>query len=249
MMGEGMEQSRGCTPEQLRSRVSAPAATLIGPGGVTLAIADGSIVGRDPASCDVAVLHASVSVLHARLSRLGDRWSILDLGSRNGTEVDGAPARPRAWLEPGARVRLGEVVFVFWSAPVEAASMRIRVAATGQAFELIRREDGGLARGAGRAIVLTGLEHRLLHLLAISRHAADDPELAYVPSAVIAELMGFRSIDADTDNVRELVHRVRRKLTAAGLGDPVKSRRGVGYRLHGELMLQPARVRSDAAAA
>ena len=113
----------------------------------------------------------------------------------------------------------------------------------------MRREDGGLARGAGRTVVLTALEHRLLHLLAISRHAADDPELAYVPSAAIAELMGFASIEADGDNVRELVHRIRRKLVAAGIGDPVKSRRGVGYRLHGDLMLQPARVRTDAAAA
>lgn len=245
------------TAEQLRSRVVAPAATLIGPCGAVLAVADGSIIGRDPAHCDVAVLHASVSVLHARLSRIGEAWTILDLGSRNGTDVDGVPAVPRAALAAGARVRIGEVVFLFWPAPVERrrrrarrstqpllepAALRVQVATTGQVIELVRRDDGGLVRGPGRAVTLTGLEFRLLQLLAVRRHAATDPELAYAPSTEIAESLGFRSIDADTDNVRELVHRVRRKLVAAGIGDPVKSRRGVGYRLHGDLLTPTVRL-------
>lgn len=227
------------TEEQLRSRVVAPVATLVGPCGTALAVADGSIVGRDPDSCDIAVLDASVSVVHARLSRIGGQWSILDLGSRNGTAVDGVAAAPRAPLAPGARVRIGGVVFVFWPAPVAA---RLQVATSGQVIELVPREDGGLVRGPARAVVLTGLELRLLQLLVGRRQGTVDPELAYVPSAEIADSLGFRSIDADTDNVRELVHRVRRKLVAAGVGDPIKSKRGIGYRLHGELVGQPARL-------
>ena len=225
------------TPEQLLSRVAEPEAALVGPCGTALDIADGTIIGRDADDCDAAVLHASVSVVHARVSRIGGEWSILDLGSRNGTEVDGVPAAPRAPLTPGARVRIGEVVFLFWPAP---AALCIQLAATGQVIELVRRDDGGIVRAGGRTVTLTGFELRLLQLLAVRRHGAVDAELAYAPSAAIAESVGFRSIDADTDNVRELVHRVRRKLINAGLGDPVKSRRGVGYRLHGELV--PARV-------
>jgi hypothetical protein len=226
-----MEQE--VTPEQLLSRVREPEAVLVGPCGTALEIADGSIVGRDPDSCDAAVLHASVSVVHARLSRLGGEWSILDLGSRNGTEVDGVRAAPRAPLVPGARVRIGEIVFLFWPAP---AALRIQFATSGQTAELVRRDDGGIVRAGGRTVTLTGFELRLLQLLAVRRHGVVDPELAYAPSAAIAESVGFRSIDADTDNVRELVHRLRRKLINAGIGDPVKSRRGVGYRLHGQLV-------------
>jgi hypothetical protein len=228
-----MEQE--VTPEQLLSRVGDPAAYLIAPCGTVLPIADGSIIGRDPMTCDVAVLHASVSVVHARLSRLGGAWSILDLGSRNGTDVDGAPARPRLPLAAGARVRLGAVVFVF-------SALRLQLATTGQVVELVPRDDGGLVRAAGRTVALTGLEHRLLQMLALRRDRAADPELAYVPTMEIAGTLGFDSIDADTDNVRELVHRVRRKLIAAGVGDPVKSRRGVGYRLHGDLVTAPLRL-------
>lgn len=229
-----MEQE--VTPEQLLSRVREAEAVLVGPCGTALAIADGSVVGRDPDRCDAAVLHASVSVAHARLSRVGGDWSILDLGSRNGTAVDGVAAAPRAALAPGARVRIGEVDFLFWPAP---APLRIQLATTGRVIELVRREDGGVVRAGGRAVTLTGFELRLLQLLAVRRHGAADPELAYAPSVAIAESLGFRSIDADTDNVRELVHRVRRKLMHAGFGDPVKSRRGVGYRLHGDLVTAP----------
>jgi hypothetical protein len=38
---------------------------------------------------------------------------------------------------------------------------------------------------------------------------------------------------ADSDNVRELVRRVRRKLSTAGLDDLIGSRQGIGYRLNG----------------
>jgi hypothetical protein len=222
-----MEQE--VTPEQLSSRVELPETYLISPCGTLLPVSDGTIVGRDPGSCDVAVRHASVSVVHARLSRIGGAWTVLDLGSRNGTDVDGAPARPRVAVAAGARIRIGDVVFVF-------SGLRIRAAATGRVFELVPREDGGLVRDGGQVVLLTALEHRLLQMLALRRDRATDPELAYVPSQAIAESMGFQSIDADTDNVRELVHRVRRKLRAAGLGDPIKSRRGVGYRLDGDLV-------------
>ena len=234
----GMEHDRRAdiTAEQLRSRVTDSEAVLVGPGGM-VAVADGSIVGRDAASCDVAVLHASVSVVHARLSRLGGAWTILDLGSRNGTAVDGVPAAPRAPLAAGAQVRLGEVTFLFWPGAV-----RVQLAASGAVVEVVLRDEGGVVRGGERAIALTGRELRLLALLVVRRALAADPELAYAPSPELAECLGFRSIDADGDNVRELVHRVRRKLIAAGLGDPVKSKRGVGYRLHGDLIVAPVRL-------
>jgi len=39
---------------------------------------------------------------------------------------------------------------------------------------------------------------------------------------------------ADSENVRELVHRVRRKLASVAADDLIESKRGVGYRLAGE---------------
>ena len=47
----------------------------------------------------------------------------------------------------------------------------------------------------------------------------------------IADALSFRSVQADSENVRELVHRVRRKLASVSADDLIESKRGVGYRL------------------
>ena len=41
-------------------------------------------------------------------------------------------------------------------------------------------------------------------------------------------------MQADSENVRELVHRVRRKLASVVGDDLIESKRGIGYRLAGE---------------
>jgi hypothetical protein len=49
---------------------------------------DGITVGR-AGDCDVGFLHPSVSKLHARFDSEGSRLTLTDLGSRNGTKVNG----------------------------------------------------------------------------------------------------------------------------------------------------------------
>ena len=44
-------------------------AVLVGPGGTTIAVAEGVRIGRDRAACEVAVVHASVSAVHAGQAR------------------------------------------------------------------------------------------------------------------------------------------------------------------------------------
>jgi hypothetical protein len=62
-------------------------------------------VGRDP-DCDLVIDHASVSRQHAELYRVGDRWHLRDLGSKNGSFVDGIaisdhPLPEHCWLRLG----------------------------------------------------------------------------------------------------------------------------------------------------
>lgn len=62
-------------------------------------------VGRDP-SCDLAIDHPSVSRNHAELYHNGESWHLRDLGSKNGTFVDGIavsdhPVRGACWLRFG----------------------------------------------------------------------------------------------------------------------------------------------------
>jgi hypothetical protein len=63
------------------------------------------LIGRDP-GCDLVVDDARVSRRHARLEPVASGWRLVDLGSKNGTQIDGLPPddRPvadRAWMSLG----------------------------------------------------------------------------------------------------------------------------------------------------
>ena len=61
--------------------------------------------------CELVVSHATVSRRHARLTRSGEGLQVEDLGSTNGTFVDGkaAVAGARVPLQIGGRLRVGDV--------------------------------------------------------------------------------------------------------------------------------------------
>jgi pSer/pThr/pTyr-binding forkhead associated (FHA) protein len=70
-----------------------------------------AVVGRDP-DCDVSLASRSVSRRHALVERTPNGWIVRDLGSANGTSVDGARVK-EAPLAKGTAVRFGEVDAVF----------------------------------------------------------------------------------------------------------------------------------------
>jgi hypothetical protein len=225
MNGRGMD----LTPEQLQSRVLRADAVLVGPGGATVAVADGVRIGRDRDACEVAVLHASVSAVHARIERDAIGWRVVDLGSRNGTLVDGAAAAPAAYLRPGAQLWLGDVVLGFAHRSRSPRVVTIE-SDDGRRFEL---SSGDAAiRGDGGAIALAPRELELVIAL-VARRCTLAPDQAYVRGADLAPTLGFHSIEADDENVRELVLRVRKKLRAIGGDKLIETRRSAGYRLGG----------------
>ena len=57
---------------------------------------------------DVVIDHPTVSRNHLQVRRNGDRFLIEDLGSTNGTFIDGAQVR-EAYLKPGALLEMGDV--------------------------------------------------------------------------------------------------------------------------------------------
>jgi adenylate cyclase len=71
---------------------------------------EGLVIGRD-FECDGVLLHSTVSRRHARLILLDNVLQIEDLGSTNGTAVDGAvvaAGAPRP-LQAGAKLRIGDI--------------------------------------------------------------------------------------------------------------------------------------------
>ena len=70
------------------------------------------VIGRD-ATANVVISEQAVSRHHARISFDGHGWTLSDLGSRNGTMVDGAFIRNDVELEDSQEVRIGDVLFKF----------------------------------------------------------------------------------------------------------------------------------------
>ena len=71
-------------------------------------------IGRRP-DLELPLPYPAISGLHARLVRVDARWQIEDLGSTNGTRVDGERLVPRQQrpLAPGAQIALGQITLVF----------------------------------------------------------------------------------------------------------------------------------------
>ncbi|MFL5355409.1 sigma 54-interacting transcriptional regulator [Archangium sp.] len=78
-------------------------------------------IGKAPDN-DMVLDHPTVSRNHLRVRRQGDRFLVEDMGSTNGTFLDGAQVR-EAYLRPGALIEVGDVRLRFSPqvAPVEIA--------------------------------------------------------------------------------------------------------------------------------
>src|SRR5262244_1281726 len=81
-------------------------------GDAVVSMTDGPLLIGRQAGATLKIVHASVSRRHAVIEQEGDKFVIADLGSRNGTFVNGIPIKRRE-LQHGDRVGIGELQFVF----------------------------------------------------------------------------------------------------------------------------------------
>ena len=78
--------------------------------GLSFGVAEPVVLGR-ALDCDIAVVSPHVSRQHARLAIENDQLFVEDLGSSNGTMVNGKPVHTRQALYHEDELRLHEVVF------------------------------------------------------------------------------------------------------------------------------------------
>ncbi len=62
---------------------------------------------------DVVLRDPRVSAVHALVERVGPHWCLRDLGSRNGTELNGERLQAERALQPGDEIRMGNSRLVF----------------------------------------------------------------------------------------------------------------------------------------
>jgi diguanylate cyclase (GGDEF)-like protein len=101
---------RKAVEQELRRSVAPSLVVVLGPDMGSRVVLDRSVeMGRDPA-CDLPLHDDNVSWRHARVEDRGSgEWAVVDLGSTNGTLVDGKPCGGTP-LTPGGRVFLGKTV-------------------------------------------------------------------------------------------------------------------------------------------
>ena len=85
--------------------VVAPAAST----GTRFVLEPETTIGR-AAGCGVVLDDARVSKVHARVFTSGEAWYVEDLGSTNGTLVDGEPLDAMRPLMVGMRIQVGDFV-------------------------------------------------------------------------------------------------------------------------------------------
>jgi len=95
----------GTADENGAGRVPAPLA--FPPGSGTR-----FVIGRT-GECDLCLADLSVSRRHAELIRVQDGWLLTDLGSHNGTRLNGWLVREPVPVRAGDRVEFGAAMFVF----------------------------------------------------------------------------------------------------------------------------------------
>ena len=248
----------GLIRDHIRGRQAAgrTGAWLVDGFGVAHALAERTTVGRGD-DCGVMVLAASVSREHAELKRVEDRWHVRDLGSRNGTLVDGTRSQGRVALRTPAVIKFGDVAMWFVSdvpaittvdashatASGEDAIARFRIDVGATQVCVVGRADpttGGalLARPAGATgwveQALPPLEFHLLRTLCTRACAESDlPSTARgcVATKQLARELPFQSRYANDENVRQVVRRLRIALDVAGADGLLAVVPGRGYYL------------------
>ena len=206
---------------------------------------------------ELVLLAASVSREHAELKVSDDKWSIRDLGSRNGTFVDGARSQGRVPLSPRSKLKIGEVLLWFLAEvahePAPAPSL-----ATGSAagalvrFTLVREVGelclvGGSDAGTGGALLhrasatagwaeksLAPLEFQLLRTLctrAVDEASSPAAVRGCVATKQLARDLPWQSKYANEENVRQVVRRLREGLASVGAEGILAVAPGRGYYL------------------
>jgi ABC-type multidrug transport system ATPase subunit len=76
-------------------------------GAERIEVGEGGVIGREEGKVQFVLDHPHVSRRHARLTVDGDRVSLQDLNSANGTHVNGQRVHKRVELRPGDQIDIG----------------------------------------------------------------------------------------------------------------------------------------------
>jgi hypothetical protein len=248
----------GLIADHVRSTVDTTeaAAWVVDSFGAAHAIATKTSIGRNHEG-ELVLLASSVSREHAELRKTDAGWVIRDLGSRNGTFVDGVRAQGRQPLGGRCLLKVGDVALWFLAEvmhePLTPPSMATASAGGGLVRYQLAPEQvelcvvgtadaaagGALLSRSGQAETwiergLAPLEYQLLRALcARATEEANSPSLVRgcVQTRQLARDLPFQSKYANEENVRQVVRRLRGVLAELGVEGILAVAPGRGYYL------------------
>ena len=113
------------------------------------------IIGRDE-NADLTITSQAVSRRHARLIREEDGYVLEDLGSSNGTFINGQKISGRRALKSGDQIRLGRVVTLIYEAPKSEVSKTSIESGLPEPARTVVREAPGVPLGAMQTMIGEG---------------------------------------------------------------------------------------------
>lgn len=175
-------------------------------------------VGR-AVECDVVVASKSISREHARLYRQGRRWFVEDIGSTNGTFLNGERVIAASDLRDGDCLKVGEVEFIFHDPDTTTRENPVP--------DLEVDTAAGVVRVDRRAVTLSPKEYLLVAYLYERRGqvcSKDDIGHAVWPEYEAGGIFDYQ--------IENLVRRLRTRIET----DPANPQllftvRGLGYKL------------------
>jgi pSer/pThr/pTyr-binding forkhead associated (FHA) protein/ABC-type multidrug transport system ATPase subunit len=114
------------------------------------------VIGRSP-QCDIVLDGSAVSRMHARVQQIGDDFGLEDLGSLNGTYLNGARVTSLVRVAEGDVIEIGGFALTFRDGelkPYKSQGMRLDV--TGLTRSLARKRGSGLLLDDVSLTVLPG---------------------------------------------------------------------------------------------
>jgi pSer/pThr/pTyr-binding forkhead associated (FHA) protein len=105
-------RGRGTAKRRSASLVLVEPAESALPIGTTFGLNGQTVVGRHP-DCDLIIQEPYMSSEHAQLTPANGRWQLQDLGSTNGTFLNGRQVVQAESVEPGDLIQFGRVKLEF----------------------------------------------------------------------------------------------------------------------------------------
>lgn len=116
---------------------------------------DLTLVGRNRHVCDLHLNHTSISKIHCLIVKTDGLLFIRDLGSSNGTRVNGQRIT-RGALLPGDQLAFANLKFKVYLGPDKGHHRDDRTQAIPTADRLLKKKDKSSNKGSGKAHLKSG---------------------------------------------------------------------------------------------